>query len=279
VFVVEHEKRARIAMRVLILGDVMGRPARRAVRELVPSLKNEERMDLAIANAENAAGGMGVDVKSAGELFAAGVHILTSGNHIWKKKEIFSYLDTQPNLIRPANYPEGAPGRGWCEWRNPSGLTALVINIQGRVFMPNHVDDPFRCTDAILKEHGRHSPVVIVDMHAEATSEKNAMGWYLDGRASVVFGTHTHIQTADERILPNGTAYITDLGLCGPFDSVIGMEKENVISGFMSQLPRKFEVAEGNVVLQGIVVDIDERNGKARAIKRLRLHADDALRA
>jgi metallophosphoesterase (TIGR00282 family) len=279
VFVVEHEKRARIAMRVLILGDVMGRPARRAVRELVPSLKNEERIDLAIANAENAAGGMGVDVKSAGELFAAGVHILTSGNHIWKKKEIFSYLDTQPNLIRPANYPEGAPGRGWCEWRNPSGLTALVINIQGRVFMPNHVDDPFRCTDAILKEHGRHSPVVIVDMHAEATSEKNAMGWYLDGRASVVFGTHTHIQTADERILPNGTAYITDLGLCGPFDSVIGMEKENVISGFMSQLPRKFEVAEGNVVLQGIVVDIDERTGKARAIKRLRLHADDALRA
>ena len=266
-------------MRILILGDVMGRPARRAVRELVPSLKNEERIDLAIANAENAAGGMGVDVKSAGELFAAGVHILTSGNHIWKKKEIFSYLDTQPNLIRPANYPEGAPGRGWCEWRNSSGLTALVINLQGRVFMPSHVDDPFRCADAILREHGRHSPIVIVDMHAEATSEKNAMGWYLDGRASVVFGTHTHIQTADERILPNGTAYITDLGLCGPFDSVIGMEKENVISGFMSQLPRKFEVAEGNVVLQGIVVDIDEGSGKARAIKRLRLHADDALRA
>jgi metallophosphoesterase (TIGR00282 family) len=264
-------------MRVLILGDVMGRPARRAVRQLVPALKSQEKIDLAIANAENAAGGMGVDMKSAGELFGAGIHVLTSGNHIWKKKEIFSYLDTQPNLIRPANYPEGAPGRGWCEWRNAGGLTALVINIQGRVFMPSHVDDPFRCVDALLKAHGQFSRVVIVDMHAEATSEKSAMGWYLDGRASVVFGTHTHIQTADERLLPNGTAYITDLGLCGPFDSVIGMEKQNVIKGFMSQLPRKFEVAEDNVVLQGVIVDIDERSGKARDIKRLRLHADEAI--
>ena len=254
----------------------MGRPARRAVGGLVPSLVKEEKIDLAIANAENAAGGMGVDLKSAGELFGAGLQVLTSGNHIWKKKEIFQYLDIKPNLIRPANYPEGAPGRGWCEWRNQNGLTALVINIQGRVFMPNHVDDPFRCVDAILKEHRSHSPVIIVDVHAEATSEKNALGWYLDGRASVVYGTHTHIQTADERILPNGTAYITDLGLCGPFNSVIGMEKETVIEGFISQLPRKFEVAKDDVVLQGIIVDIDERSGKARAIKRLRLHADGA---
>jgi metallophosphoesterase (TIGR00282 family) len=264
-------------MRVLILGDVMGRPARRAVGRLVPSLVKEEKIDLAIANAENAAGGMGVDLKSAGELFGAGLQVLTSGNHIWKKKEIFPYLDSKPNLIRPANYPDGAPGRGWCEWQNKSGLTALVINIQGRVFMPNHVDDPFRCVDAIIQKHGAYSPVVIVDVHAEATSEKNALGWYLDGRASVVYGTHTHIQTADERILPNGTAYITDLGLCGPFDSVIGMEKETVITGFISQLPRKFEVAQDNVVLQGVIVDIDERSGKARAIKRLRLHADDAF--
>jgi 2',3'-cyclic-nucleotide 2'-phosphodiesterase len=261
-------------MRILILGDIMGRPARRAVAGLVPSFVKTEKIDLAIGNAENAAGGMGVDLKSAGELFGAGLHVLTSGNHIWKKKEIFSYLDSKPNLLRPANYPEGAPGRGWFEWQHSSGLSALIINIQGRVFMPNHVDDPFRCVDAILKEHGRHSPVVIVDVHAEATSEKNALGWYLDGRASVVYGTHTHVQTADERILPNGTAYITDLGLCGPFDSVIGMEKENVITGFMSQLPRKFEVAQDNVVLQGIVADVDERSGKARAIKRIRLYAD-----
>jgi hypothetical protein len=264
-------------MRILILGDVMGRPARRAVRQLVPSLLKEEGIDLAIANAENAAGGMGVDIKSASELISAGIHVLTSGNHVWKKKEIFTYLEDHPNLIRPANYPAGAPGRGWCEWRGESGLTALIINVQGRVFMPHHVDDPFRCVDSIVQEHGRHSPVVIVDMHAEATSEKNAMGWYLDGRASVVFGTHTHIQTADERILPRGTAYITDVGLCGPFDSVIGMEKENVINGFLSQLPRKFEVADDDVVLQGIIVEVDEKSGKSRSIRRLRLHADEAI--
>jgi metallophosphoesterase (TIGR00282 family) len=261
-------------MRVLILGDVVGRPARRAVRDFVPSLIKNEAIDLAVANAENAAGGMGVDIKSAGELFSAGIHVLTSGNHIWKKKEIYSYLDQQVNLIRPANYPQGAPGRGWCEWQNSDGLKALVINLQGRVFMPNHVEDPFRCVDAILKDHGGHSPVVIVDMHAEATSEKNAMGWYLDGRASAVYGTHTHIQTADDRILANGTAYITDAGMCGPFDSCIGMEKEIVINGFMSQLPRKFEVAQDNIVLQGIIVDIDQQNGRARQIRRLRLHAD-----
>jgi metallophosphoesterase (TIGR00282 family) len=261
-------------MRILILGDVVGRPARRAVRELLPSLVKEQAIDLAIANAENAAGGIGVDVKSAEELFSAGVQVLTSGNHIWKKKEIFPYLNERTNLLRPANYPAGAPGRGWYEWENRNGLKALIINVQGRVFMPNHVDDPFRCVDAILREHGRHSPVVIVDMHAEATSEKNAMGWYLDGRASVVYGTHTHVQTADERILPKGSAYITDLGMCGPFDSVIGMEKDSVINGFLSQLPRPFEVAQENVVLQGVIVDVDENSGQARAIRRLRLHAE-----
>lgn len=259
-------------MRILILGDVVGRPARRAVRDLVPSLVKEQGIDLAIANAENAAGGIGVDIKSAEELFSAGVQVLTSGNHIWKKKEILPYLNESSSLLRPANYPSGAPGRGWCEWENREGLRALIINVQGRVFMPNHVDDPFRCVDAILREHGQHSPVVIVDMHAEATSEKNAMGWYLDGRASVIFGTHTHIQTADERILPGGSAYITDLGMCGPFDSVIGMEKDAVINGFLSQLPRSFEVAQENVVLQGVVVDVDESSGKAREIRRLRLH-------
>ena len=248
----------------------MGRPARRAVRELVPSLIEKEEIDLAVANAENSAGGMGVDIKSARELLSAGVQVLTSGNHIWKKKEIYSFLDEQESLIRPANYPAGAPGKGWCVWQH-NGLRALIINVQGRVFMPNHVEDPFRCVDEILRQQGSRSPVVIVDMHAEATSEKYAMGWYLDGRASVVFGTHTHVQTADERILPGGTAYITDLGMCGPFDSVIGMEKESVIRGFLSQLPRPFEVAHDNVVLQGVIADIDEETGKARSIRRLRL--------
>jgi len=258
-------------MRVMVLGDVMGRPARRAVRDLVPSLIEKEEIDLAIANAENAAGGMGVDLKSAKELLSAGVQIMTSGNHIWKKKEIYSFLDEQESLIRPANFPAGAPGRGWCLWQH-NGLRALVINLQGRVFMPNHVEDPFRCVDGILKERGGNSPVVIVDMHAEATSEKYAMGWYLDGRASLVYGTHTHVQTADERIFPAGTAYITDVGMCGPFDSVIGMEKETVIRGFITQLPRQFEVAQDNVVLQGVIVDIDDESGKAREIRRLRVH-------
>jgi metallophosphoesterase (TIGR00282 family) len=258
-------------MRILILGDVMGRPARRAVRELVPSLIQTEAVDLVVANAENASGGMGVDIKSAKELLAAGVQVLTSGNHIWKKKEIYSYLDDHDHLIRPANFPPGAPGKGWCMWRR-NGLAALVINLQGRVFMPNHVEDPFRCVDEILREQRKHVPVVIVDMHAEATSEKNAMGWYLDGRASVVYGTHTHIQTADERILPGGTAYITDLGMCGPLDSVIGMERETVIRGFITQLPRQFEVAKDNVALQGVVVDVDAQSGKAREIRRLRVH-------
>ena len=252
----------------------MGRPARRAVRDLVPSLIEKEEIDLAIANAENSSGGMGVDIKSAKELLSAGVQVLTSGNHIWKKKEIYPFLDEQETLIRPANFPVGAPGRGWCVWQQ-NGLRALIINLQGRVFMPNHVEDPFRCVDEILKKYGSQSPVVIVDMHAEATSEKYAMGWHLDGRVSVVFGTHTHVQTADERIFPAGTAYITDVGMCGPFDSVIGMEKDSVIRGFITQLPRQFEVAQDNVVLQGVIAEIDEESGRAKAIRRLRIHWKD----
>jgi metallophosphoesterase (TIGR00282 family) len=254
---------------------VVGRPARRAIRELLPTLVREHRIDLAVVNAENAAGGMGVDIKSAQELFSSGAHVLTSGNHIWKKKEILPYLNDHPHLLRPANYPSGAPGQGWCEWQDQNGLKALIVNVQGRVFMPNHVDDPFRCVDAILREHGHYSPVIIVDVHAEATSEKNAMGWYLNGRASVVYGTHTHIQTSDERILPGGTAYITDVGMCGPFDSVIGIERDIVIKGFLTQLPRAFEVATENVVLQGITVDVDDRTGKANEIRRVRVHAEE----
>ena len=257
-------------MRILVLGDVVGRPARRAVRDLVPDLTKKENIDLVVANAENAAGGIGVEIKRAKDLLGAGVHVLTSGNHIWKKKEIYPFLDDHEKLIRPANYPAGAPGRGWCLWRRDD-LTALVINVQGRVFMPNHVEDPFRCVDEILSEQGKRAPVIIVDMHAEATSEKIAMGWYLDGRVSLVYGTHTHVQTADDRILPGGTAYITDLGMCGPLDSVIGMERENVIEGFLSQLPRQFEVAKENVALQGVVVDVDHESGKAREIRRLRI--------
>ncbi|MEE9550456.1 MAG: TIGR00282 family metallophosphoesterase [Candidatus Binatia bacterium] len=257
-------------MRILVLGDVVGRPGREAIREIIPSLIKSEKIDLAVANAENVSGGAGVDIKSAEELFSAGIHVLTSGNHVWKKKEIYSYLESNPCMLRPANYPDGAPGRGWLEWEHEARLRVLIINLEGRIFMRN-LEDPFRCVEKILKEHGQFSPVVLVDMHAEATSEKNAMGWFLDGRVSVVYGTHTHIQTADERILTEGTAYITDLGMCGPMDSVIGVEKETVIEGFLSQLPRRFEVARGNVVLQGILLDVDEATGKAKEIRRIRI--------
>jgi 2',3'-cyclic-nucleotide 2'-phosphodiesterase len=258
-------------MRILILGDVVGRPGRSAVRDLVPELIKSEGIDLAIANAENSAGGMGVDIRSAEEMLGAGVHVLTSGNHIWKKKEIYPFLENRSRLIRPANYPAGAPGEGWVEWRGGGEQRALVMNLQGRVFMPSHVDDPFRTAETILKEHGGYSRVIIVDMHAEATSEKIAMGWFLDGRVSIVFGTHTHVQTADERILPRGTAFITDLGMCGPLDSVIGIEKDLVIEGFMSGLPRKFEVATENVVLQGVIAEVDEATGRAQSIRRIRV--------
>src|SRR6266850_8088243 len=257
-------------MRVLILGDVVGRPARRAVRDLVPALVKNESIDLVVANAENPAGGIGVDIKSAKDLLSAGVHVLTSGNHIWKKKEIYSFLDEHEKLIRPANYPAGAPGRGWCLWRQ-NDLKAIVINIQGRVFMPNHVDDPFRCVDDILKEHGKEAAVIIVDMHAEATSEKIAMGWYLDGRVSVVYGTHTHVQTADERILHLGTAYITDLGMTGSYGGVIGMKKGDIINRFMSPIHRKPDHSKGEVRICGAVVDVDEATGRARSIERINL--------
>lgn len=257
-------------MRILILGDVVGRPGRGAVRDIVPSLIISEGIDLVVANAENASGGIGVDVKSAEDLFSGGVDILTSGNHIWKKKEINAYMEAHPQLLRPANYPDGAPGRGWFEWQGKTGLSVLVVNLEGRVFMRS-LEDPFRTVDSILQKHGPYSPVVLVDMHAEATSEKNAMGWYLNGRVSLVYGTHTHVQTADERILPGGTAYITDLGMCGPMDSVIGVEKEAVIEGFLTQRPLRYEVARENVVLQGVLLDVDEDTGKAKGIRRMRI--------
>jgi metallophosphoesterase (TIGR00282 family) len=257
-------------MNILVLGDVVGRSGRRAVCELLPSLVASNTIDLVVANVENVAGGAGVDVKSVDELTLGGVHVLTSGNHIWKKKEIYPYLEMSSHLLRPANYPEGAPGRGWFKWQSKEGLRALVVNLEGRVFMRS-VDDPFRCADRILQEHGDYSRVIVVDMHAEATSEKNAIGWFLDGRVSLVCGTHTHVQTADERVLPGGTAYITDLGMCGPMDSVIGIEKRTVIEGFLSQLPKRFEVAHGDVMVQGVVLVVDDDSGRAKDIRRIRM--------
>ncbi|RKY02423.1 TIGR00282 family metallophosphoesterase [Candidatus Poribacteria bacterium] len=259
-------------MKVLFIGDVVGRPGRRAVREILSRIK--EGYDLIIANGENSAGGLGITPKVADELFSYGVNIITTGNHVWKEKEIYDYLDKEPRILRPANYPEGTPGRGWGIYELDSGVKLCVVNLMGRVFMAP-LENPFRTIDAILERVSGEVKIVIVDFHAEATSEKVAMGWYLDGRVSAVIGTHTHVQTADERVLPNGTAYITDAGMTGPFDSIIGMKKDAVIRRYLTMLPVRFEVAKGDVMLCGVEIEIDDETGKALSIKRVRVPLDE----
>ena len=251
-------------MRILMIGDVIGKPGRRAVKHLVPELRLEHGIDLVIANGENTAGGFGLTLDTASELLDSGVDILTSGNHIWDQKEIIPYLDEGLPLIRPANYPD-APGRGSLLHHN-----VLVINLMGRVFMPP-LDCPFRTADWILEGAAAPEmpPVVIVDFHAEATSEKQAMGWYLDGRVSAVLGTHTHVGTVDGRVLPKGTAYISDVGMTGPLDSVIGSETGVVLERFLTGMPQRLPVANGPVLLNSVLLDIDEDSGKALAIERL----------
>jgi metallophosphoesterase (TIGR00282 family) len=210
-------------MRILFLGDVVGKPGRRAVSVLLPRLIDRERLDLVIANCENVAGGTGVDPKSVCELLGAGVHVLTSGNHVWREKAIIEFIEHEPRLLRPANFPPGVPGRGWIVSETAAGVTVGVVNLIGRVFMDS-VDCPFRTAEALLPEVRARAHTIVVDMHGEATSEKAAMGWFLAGRVSAVLGSHTHVQTADERLLPGGTAYMTDVGMCGPTESVIGVE-------------------------------------------------------
>ncbi len=251
-------------MRILMIGDVVGKPGREAVRALLPDLKRERAIDFVICNGENTAGGFGITMETASELLESGVDVLTSGNHIWDKKEIVPHLDQGLPLIRPANYPD-APGRGYLQ---KGGVT--VVNLMGRVFMAP-LDCPFRTADALLeqlKEEGK-SKVIIVDFHAEATSEKQAMGWYLDGRVSGVFGTHTHVGTIDARILPKGTAYLTDVGMTGPTDSVIGSDKDAVLARFMTSLPQRLPVASGPCMLNAVLVDVDEETGNASSIERL----------
>lgn len=257
-------------MKILFLGDVVGKPGRQAVQRLVPRLIVREAVDLVIANAENSAAGIGVTPDTAEELLAAEVDLLTSGNHIWSKREILPYLDRPgTKLIRPANYPPGAPGRGRAIVETPDGRRLGVLNLEGRVFMRS-LDDPFRVAEteiAALRAEG--ASAILVDMHCEATSEKNAMGWFLDGKVSAVLGTHTHVQTADARVLPGGTAFMTDVGMCGPWDSVIGMRKELVIERFLTARPASFEAAKRDVWLQGAVVDVDDASGRARSIARV----------
>lgn len=255
-------------MKILFIGDIVGNPGREAIRKLLPELKKEHSLDFVIANAENSAGGSGITPKTAVDLFDAGVSVLTSGDHIWKKRDIFDIINEEERILRPVNLPIGAPGQGWGIFKTDKSLKVGVINVQGRVFM-EALESPFHTVKAAQEEISEQTKIIIVDIHAEATSEKIALGWYMDGLVSGVFGTHTHVQTADERILPKGTAYISDVGMCGPCDSVIGRKIEDVLDRFLTSVPRKFEVAEGNVQLQGVVVDIDEKNGKANSIIRV----------
>lgn len=256
-------------MNILCIGDVVGKPGRLALEGLLPGIKKEFNIAFVIVNAENAAGGSGLTSRIAKDLFDHGCDVLTMGDHVWDQKELEMCLDEAEHLIRPANFPPGAPGKGWCIKTSASGTKIGVVNMIGRVFMRYNVDCPFRSLETIVEQIKRETPNIIVDMHAETTSEKVAMGHFMDGRISAIFGTHTHIQTADEKILPNGTAYITDLGMTGPYDSVIGQNKERIIQRFLTSLPVRFNVAQGGVELHGAVIDLDERTGKARSITRI----------
>jgi 2',3'-cyclic-nucleotide 2'-phosphodiesterase len=255
-------------MKILFIGDIVGSPGREAIKKLVAPLREDLKIDFVIANAENASGGSGITAKVATELFASGVDVLTSGDHIWKKSEIFELINQEPRILRPLNFPSGAPGRGASIFKARNGVKVGVININGRVFM-EALDCPFKAAFGACKELAAETKIIIVDMHAEATSEKVALGWYLDGKVSAILGTHTHIQTADEKILPRGTAYITDVGMTGPYDSVIGRRIDDVLTRFLSSIPVKFEVAEGNIQLHGALVEIDEATGLARSISRV----------
>ena len=253
-------------MRILFIGDIVGRPGRRAVFSTLPRILSGEQVDLVIANCENAAHGFGVTRKIADQLLAAGIDVLTSGNHIWDKKDILPYMDGQPRLLRPDNYPD-APGSGLYVGQTDSAVPYAVLNLQGRVYMPT-IDCPFRRADVILSRLDPAIRVRFVDFHAEVTSEKTAFGLYLDGRASAVVGPHTHVPTADERVLPSGTAYISDVGMTGPLNSVIGMRSQASLKRFLTGMPERFAPAVGPVRLNGVMVEIDERSGQAVSIRR-----------
>jgi hypothetical protein len=261
-------------VRILFIGDIVGKPGRELVRRGLATLVDHHHIDIVIANAENAAAGFGITREIGEQLLDWGIDVLTSGNHIWDKKEALSYIGTEPRLLRPANYPLGVPGNGSYVARTHTGETIGVINIMGRVFMLN-IDDPFTVVQREIERLRERTRTIFVDFHAEATSEKVAMGWHLDGKVSAVIGTHTHVQTADERILPNGTAYLTDVGMTGPHDSVIGVEVEPALGRFLNALPVRFETATGNPRLHAVVVETDPASGRAVDIERLSVGADD----
>lgn len=257
------------SIRILFIGDIVGKIGRQTVKHLLPNIVERYKIDLVVANGENAAGGFGINEKTALELFNSGVHIITTGNHIWDKKEVIPYITKENRVLRPLNYPANNPGFGSIIY-NIFDTKIAVLNISGRVFM-NTLDCPFKVAKEEVERISQITNIIIIDFHAEATSEKVAFGYYMDGIVSAVIGTHTHVQTADEKILPNGTAYITDVGMTGPLVSVIGIVKEQIIERFLTQMPRKYEVASGKGMLNAVVVEIDKENGKSMAIHRLQL--------
>jgi metallophosphoesterase (TIGR00282 family) len=259
-------------MNILFVGDVVGAPGRRALEAALLGVIDRQRIDFTVVNVENAAGGFGLTIELFEELSKMPIDVFSSGNHIWDKKEIYEILNSSDRLLRPANYPPGNPGRGSTVQTTAAGVRVGVVNLQGQVFMPANADSPFRVADEELSR--MDAPVVVVDMHAEATSEKVALGWYLDGRVSAVLGTHTHVATADETIRPGGTAYISDVGMTGAYEGVIGFARDRIIEKFLSQTPRAFETAKRDIRLSGAIVEVDEQSGKASRIERIQVKVD-----
>jgi 2',3'-cyclic-nucleotide 2'-phosphodiesterase len=257
-------------VKILFIGDIIGKPGREALSRELHRIVDRHMVDLIIANGENAAGGFGLTQETAQDLFKCGVHVLTSGNHIWDKKDALEYINREERIVRPANYPEGTPGRGATIATTPGGVKVGILNLEGRVFM-NNLDCPFRCADREIAKLKEEASIIFVDFHAEATSEKISLAWYLDGRVSAVVGTHTHVQTADERLLNAGTAFITDAGMTGAFDSVIGVKKEEAIQKFVTQRPSKFEIAKKDIRINAVVVEVDEKSGLSKGIERINI--------
>lgn len=258
-------------MKVLFIGDIVGKAGRRALKEGLSKIAERVKIDFVIANVENAAGGFGITKEIGEEILSLGVNVLTSGNHIWDKKEAVTYITKENRLLRPANYPEGAPGHGSLVMKTPSADKIAVLNISGRVFM-SQMDCPFQVAKREVVRLKVETNIIIIDFHAEATSEKAAFGWFLDGDVSAVICTHTHVQTTDEMILPKGTAFITDVGMTGPVDSIIGIKKEQIIGKFLTQIPVRFETAKGPAIFSAVVIDIDSKSGRATGIQRLQLN-------
>jgi hypothetical protein len=256
-------------MNLLFIGDVVGRPGRKAVEALLPGLKSEFELDFVVANAENAAGGLGITDEVVEELFGLGIDVLTTGNHVWKNRQSYGKIRTESRLLRPANYPPGVPGRGGAIFISAGGAPIGIINLIGRVFM-EALDCPFQIGLQEVERLRKETDLILVDMHAEATSEKLALAWFLDGKVSAVLGTHTHVQTSDERLLPQGTAYITDVGMAGPRDSVLGVRPEVIIERFEKKLPVRFELADGALQLDAVVLEINNTTGKTEKIERIR---------